>query len=105
MAAVANPKEDLEMTDDEHASGLVECIVTATVPNSEIVGIQTVVGTPAIGDELLCTETGRRYRILAFGLSPHPDRYAKGHDIVSLFPVDGSMAESSLRRGMHLVKK
>lgn len=89
---------------DEHGSEPINCIVTASVPNSEIVGIQVVAGSPAIGDDLLCTETGRRYRIMSFGLSPDPDMYDKGYQVVSLVPIDGSMAGIPLRRGMHLAK-
>ncbi len=91
-------------TMDRHPLQAVQCIVTACVPSSEIVGIQVVSGSPAIGDELLCTETGWRYRLVSFGMSPHPDMYDKGRWTVLLSPIAGSMAESPLQRGMHLVK-
>ena len=89
---------------DEHAAPPVNCIVTACMPDSEIVGIQIVSGSPAIGDELLCTETGRRYRLVSFGMSPHPDTYDKGRWTVLLFPIADSTAENPLQHGMHLVK-
>ncbi len=103
VARMVDPNEHLAKIDKDGVEPL-NCVVTACVENSEIVGIQVVTGSPAIGDELLCVETGRRYQIVSFGLSPNPDMYDTGHSVVLLSPIDGSMAEGPLHRGMYLIK-